>query len=652
MSERRARWRRLLTAWSRPGDGARWLLVLAGLVLDTLWLPPGILGVHVPLAVLVADAPFLLLLWQGDGLRWKRWAFLYALVRFGVALHWLFQVGAFQWAGAVFFLTPVYVLLGLALRWGARRRLPFVVLVGLGVVLEEMLRTVWLGGMPWPQRSLAFADFPTWRAASALAGAYGLSFLAGMTSAAACGLLGVLRAAPEHKPVLAVRWFGSALVPALWALLLLVHGGARLGHHRGALADGTCAITPRLLVVQGDVPQSLKHAPEPDAANLIFDRHVALTEAGLREVQRRKVNLVGVLWPETMIPWPFLTPDLSRRSHEAWRKDPRRFDEWRNQCVVAGRLRAAVPEGMDVPSWFVGAIHRFERPDGTLGEHDSLFWIDGSALPPPMAPADPTPPPPAEGTALLPWERGRHDKRVRVPGGEYTPLSDLLPPLRVWRNALSEIPEIAEGAAEQTPFEIWAHERLDPHRSVMDRRSLRFAVRAGTVICFEIAFPARCRAWRRAGCQVLFNASNYGWFGPTAFRAQIRAVAALRAAELGQTVVMAGNTGPTCFFDPVGATYGDFHTQPLEGRLPGLPEAIRPPGPASAPPGSDATTFQTGFALDHLYADDTLTLYAEWGDFPWYSLSALLLLAALLGARRRRPGPPAPVPPEPPEGIR
>jgi apolipoprotein N-acyltransferase len=139
---------------------------------------------------------------------------------------------------------------------------------------------------------------------------------------------------------------------------------------------------------------------------------------------------------------------------------------------------------------------------------------------------------------------------------------------------------------------------------------------------------------------VLFNTANYGWFGPTAFRAQIRAVTALRAAELGQTVVMAGNTGPTAFFDPVGAVYGDFQPQALdaEGHLPAEGVGGPPPAPPG-PPASDATTFQTGFTLDHLYADDTFTLYAEWGDFPWYSLAGLLLLGTLLASRRRREPP-------------
>jgi apolipoprotein N-acyltransferase len=621
--------RRLLTAYARPGDLARWCLVLLGALLDLLWLSPMPFGFRLPWLVLLADVPFLLLLWHRDGARWKRWVFLYALVHFAVGFPWLTEVGVFQWAGAVVGLTPIYLFLGAALRWGARHRLPFVPLVGVCIVLEEWSRTVWMGGMPWPQRSLAFVDVATLRASVALAGAYGLSFLAGMTSALACGLVGVFRAHPDVRPLIALRAFGAGLVPALWTLLLIAHGAGRMGHLRGALADGTCAITPRLLLVQADIPQSLKHAPKDqgDLLNRIFRKHLALTRAGLDAAAQEGTVVLGVLWPETMIPWPFTTPRLAHRFPA----------EWANQNVIVREMRNAVPPGLQAPPFFVGAIHHFESaPDEAhesvqdYGDHDSLFWID------PTHPFVGAPEPPPPETRLLPWERGRHDKVVRVPGGEYTPLGDLLPPLRVFRDSLSQIPEIAAGAEDQEPFEIWDVRRLDES----GRPRIR-PVRAGTVICFEIAFPSRCRAWRRQGCGVLFNAANYGWFGETPFREQIRAVGALRAAELGITVVMAGNTGPTVFFDPVGAAYGDFHPETLdkEGLL--VPGA---PAPSPGPPGGDPTTFRTGWVLDHLYADDTLTLYAGWGDTPWFVLAGLFVVLGLWDARRRRSRPTYPQP--------
>lgn len=614
---------RLLTCWARPGDGVRWGLLALGLLLDALWLPPGVLGVHLPLLVLLGDVPLLLLLWRDGGLRWKRWALLYGLLHFGFALHWLAYVGAAQLLGTTVILAPVTLILAWGLRMGARRGVPFVPLVGVAVVLEELLRTVWFGGMPWPQRSLGLVGVDSLRAGAALAGAYGLSFLCGMTSAWAAGLIGVLRAREELQPRLALRLLATAALPVFWTLLLLLHGQGRLSHVRAGLLDGTVGVTPPVLVVQGAIPQSLKHAPGESAGNLIFNRHTSLTSEGLTRALTRKQSVLAVLWPETMVPWPFLSPALSNRFP----------GEWKNQVVIAGRLAGMLPEGLPAPQLLIGAIHHFEDEPGVVhadleayGDHDSLFWIDPAGLPPATGETLPLPPPEAQHPA---WVRLRHDKVVRVPGGEYTPLGEVLPFLRLLRNDLSVIPEIARGADDQTPFTLWSWARMDGGGRVE-----RHQVRAGTVICFEIAFPARCRAWREAGCHVLLNPANYGWFGASAFRAQIRAVAALRAAELGVTVVMAGNTGPSVFFDPTGAAYGRFEPVPLTAE--GL---VDPTVPTSEHLGADLDEagFRPGVVLEHLIADEAATSYLQWGDAPWLVLGGLLALLAAFTHRAPKP---------------
>jgi apolipoprotein N-acyltransferase len=109
-------------------------------------------------------------------------------------------------------------------------------------------------------------------------------------------------------------------------------------------------------------------------------------------------------------------------------------------------------------------------------------------------------------------------------------------------------------------------------------------------------------------------------------------VGALRAAEFGFTVVMAGNTGPTVFFDPLGKPYGEFHPETVneENRV-----VAGAGGPPLGPPGSDATTFRTGWVFDHLYDDEAVTLYAAWGDVPWLVLGGLFLVLALWGGRRQ-----------------
>jgi apolipoprotein N-acyltransferase len=194
-----------------------------------------------------------------------------------------------------------------------------------------------------------------------------------------------------------------------------------------------------------------------------------------------------------------------------------------------------------------------------------------------------------------------------VPWGEYTPLGDALPFLRKGRDLVSVIPEITAGSRDQRPFVL--EDSLPPARAGGPNRR----VLAGTVICFEIAFPARCREWRRAGATVLLNAGNYGWFGDTGMPAQVLAMAKLRAAELNATVVVAGNTGPTAIVDPAGrvsvqvAREGDGKTQFVEGVISGP-----------------------------LWADEGYTTtYTLVGDWPWGVAGLALFLWVVLASRRR-----------------
>ena len=137
----------------------------------------------------------------------------------------------------------------------------------------------------------------------------------------------------------------------------------------------------------------------------------------------------------------------------------------------------------------------------------------------------------------------------------------------------------------------------------------------GTVICFELLFPSACRDWRTKGAVVLLNPANYGSFGPTGFRPQIRAAAALRAAETATTVVVAGNTGPTSFWGPTGRPYG----------------RLRPPAPAgTAAENADDDTFREGWARESVLVDPRPAPYVRWGDAPWFALLVLALGAALL----------------------
>ncbi|MDJ0520968.1 MAG: apolipoprotein N-acyltransferase [Planctomycetota bacterium] len=588
---------RLLGAYFHEGAFGYLGFLCIGLALDLLALPPGPL----PFLILIADVPFLVILFFQDGKRWKRWAWMYGMLHFGFALRWLGEIHPVQVVGAAMVLGPVYLLLGAAIRWAVRARAPFVLAVGTAVVAEEFVRTFWMGGMPWPSRSLSFASgIPfdlglSWLLpAASWFGAYAFSFLAGMTSAVVYTGLRLPDQLPEEGS--RRRLLLAALQPV--GVLLVLLGLAASGHAYLQSGQSEKPETEAALVaIQADIPQSLKHGKEGDTKEM-FDRHLSLSATAVRTLGAKKV--LAILWPETMVPYPFLGSALAHRFP----------DFWEGQVGVLRRLKDDVPEAQHLP-WLLGVIHKFERPgqshwnlwvDEAYGTHDSLFLLDPSKGPDMDEPM-PMPPPAGESP---PWEIARHDKTKLVPGGEYTPLGEVIPPLRWFRNFVSVIPELDPGAEDQAPFEIQDGDRT---------------IKMGTIICFEIAFPARCRAWRRSGAQVLLNAANYGWFGETGFRWQVAGLARLRAAELGVTVVMAGNTGPTAFYGPRGETYGRF-------RDPAEPED-RAAGPIE-------TTHRRGYAYAPLRVDrEGMTLYTQWGDWPWLLPVLVVLLAGILRRNKR-----------------
>jgi apolipoprotein N-acyltransferase len=590
-------------------------LVGLGVLLDTLSMPPG----PAPVLVFAADVPFLLLLYHRaarplgpddrprEGVHragpWWLWAYLFGFARVAVGLRWLSAIHALFPLGPGLFLGLVYVAWGGAIRLGVRRGAPWLLLVPTTAVLEEMARTVFLGGMPWPARSLALTAWQPLLGFAAVFGAYGLSFLAALGSAWLSGLPSLLRGREVRAAVFG-PWLVRGILVAATVAVAAYRGGIRVAAVDYGVTSGETAVTGPVIAIQGSVPQSLKHSDEPDARQRILDRHVRLSTEALAA----HPAAVLVVWPETMIPYPFLSPELAERFPE--------FFE--SETNVVRHLAAATPPGSS-PKWAVGAPYYLEGergPKERLEDHetmDSVFFVD-----PRRVPDGPVVPHPEIPGWRPPWEvsPGRHDKVILVPGGEYTPMGEVFPPLRAFKDYLSPIPELTAGSRETSPFLV---EILPPEPRARDRSNRE--VYAGTANCFEIAFPAFCRSWRRRGATVLLNVANYGWFGDSDMPAQALAIARLRAAELGMSVVVAGNTGPTAVVDPAGRVRAQVE---VGGR----------------------TQFVEGWCASPVWSDTApgrVTGYTVSGDVPWYVLAGLLLLWCAWP--RRRPDASAPAGP-------
>ena len=617
---RRSRWR--LIPFVHEGAGPRFALLCLGLALWLLALPPGPL----PMAILAADAPLIWLIFAGGGRRWKRWSLLYGFAFFALTLRWLAHVHPAEVPLAALVMCPTTLIMAWLIRMVVRMRVPFVLGVGLVCVADEMLRTLWCGGMPWPMRSLAFASSAPLGASmhglvpgGGLVGAYGLSFLAGATSAWIAGVPAWWGSLGEAKTRRMRVLLLSALVPIGATLVLGIASVIETRRHDAG--DDTFETTDDVVVVQAAIPQALKADPSIHSGRAMFRQHVELTAEALTVArggaQDEGRAILAVLWPETMITDPRLVGDLPARFPVAWN----------DELLIAERLRddALLSQPIDM---FVGLIARVPfddgEPRGALSDYpqrDSMVHIKPWLVPPEPT----TVRPPFEGTGRPPWMSGRHDKVRLVPGGEYTPMGDVFPFLRSIRNMVSSIPELEPGAKRQKPFRLvsgppW-HEGPKPE-GVRE-------IGVGSAICFDMAFPARCRTWRQDGAQVLLNPANYAWFGPSDFRAQVLAMARLRAAESGTNIVMAGNTGPSLFVDPVGRPYGSFVAAASEraGAEAVLVDATRV-----------ETTYRKGYAIAPLRIDRAVRAYVRWGDLPWAALAAAALGIGALRRRRRGRG--------------
>ncbi len=114
-------------------------------------------------------------------------------------------------------------------------------------------------------------------------------------------------------------------------------------------------------------------------------------------------------------------------------------------------------------------------------------------------------------------------------------------------------------------------------------------------LCFEIAFPRQIQANFQANTDLLLTVSNDAWFGDSIGPWQHLEIAQMRALEFGRPLLRATNTGVTAIIHADGTVAEQ------------LPQ------------------FQDGVLKRDVQLVQGFTPYSQWGDWPLYGLSLLLV---------------------------
>ncbi len=308
---------------------------LSGLLLYAAF-PPLDLGFLAPVAL----APWLVAVCRAAG--WRQvlaHSVAAGLVFNSLGFAWLRHV---TWEGlvvTVLILTAYLQLFAFSAR--AFRRLPdlpFALATAAAWTAVEYLRsTLFFIAFPWLLLGHALYRYDAIIQVCDLGGVWLLSFL--------CAFLG------SGLARVWLRGRGPGAMPAaglLAAAVLAVLAPAGYGAWRLSRLD--MAPGPVVGLVQGDVPQSVKH--EGLSGEQIFNQHLELTQRLLAE---GRVDLL--LWPETMLPW-LLTEDeelLSLFADMAGRSN--------TYLLLGGLHREPVP----------GAVDALGRP--RYANHNSAYWI-------------------------------------------------------------------------------------------------------------------------------------------------------------------------------------------------------------------------------------------------------------------------------------
>ncbi len=420
-----------------------------------------------------------------------------------VGFIWLRHVMWFLPALLGIYLSLYFILFCAAVRrLGYGGGIPFALSAPLTWTGLEGLRSVLFTGLPW----LLFAHtqyrvLPVIQIADFF-GAPGVTFLlVAVNGLVADAILhfGKGRAPSRRRPALAT---GIAVV-------LVFAGSVSYGFFR--LATVEVIEGPRVAVIQGNIPQSLKEQWTTESVEKMFETYLELTDEALAHDPPPDL----ILWPETMAPPGFF--DFRRQEF---------LRQWLNDN----------PELRHTEQWLRirGRVRRYARQIERVRPLTSKATLVISANSHPY-PEDPTIT--YNSAFLLPQNHDvedavRYDKLHLVPFGEYVPLRWLFG---------------------------WAVDFIVPYHYDMtpgDSPKL-FEIDGWTfapTICYEDAFPRVVANFAREHGEMDFiaNLTNEAWFKDSTEMDQHLAIAVFRAIECRAGLIRAANTGISAFIDPTG----------------------------------------------------------------------------------------------------
>jgi apolipoprotein N-acyltransferase len=426
-----------------------------------------------------------------------RAAFLRGLVAglafFYAAIHWVSHAmtafGGLPFAVALLGLT--FLVLYMAVHWGAAFAISWTVRERLGLPMHVHLPVVWaalelsrnhlLSGFPWANVGYSQARTLPIAQLAALAGPYGIAALVVLVNAV---LAEAIAARRERRPL---PRRGLAIAGALVAL------SAAFGawHLRAARARAEAAPTLSVGIVQPNIDQSVKNKAR-DHVEWILGRLVPLTV----EADRRGADLVA--WPEATYP-SYVRPDTTSFA------DPR--------SGLPTLARAHLLMGAVTLEWLRDA--RGERIP-RVGNVDFLLSPSLQVL-------------------------GKYQKHHLVPFGEYVP--EWIPFVR----------QVVPSFAPATPGRELTVLSFEP-TPTSTTTATSTPVTLAPMICFDAIFPEINVAFARKDPEpeLLVNPTNDAWYGYSSGPYQFLAIVRMRAIEAGKAVVRPAYAGVSAAILPTG----------------------------------------------------------------------------------------------------